>query len=49
MNITQTAGFDPHHLAELIRQLLHHHTESLELRKHAGQIVAGESTDVLQT
>lgn len=37
-----------HQLAEFIGQLLHHHTETLQLLKHTDQVFAGEPTDHLQ-
>ena len=38
----------PHHSAELVRQLLDNHAESLEFLKHAGKILTGKPTDRLQ-
>lgn len=37
-----------YHFAELIRQLFNNHTESLELLKHAGDVLTGETTDRLE-
>lgn len=36
-----------YHFAELIRQLFNNHAESLELLKHAGDVLTGEATDRL--
>lgn len=37
-----------YHFAELIRQLFNNHAESLELLKHAGDVLTREATDRLQ-
>lgn len=42
------AVFDTHHLVDVNRQLPNHHTEPLELLKHAGQVLAREATDILK-
>lgn len=34
-----------HHSVELGRQLFHNHAESLQLVKHAGDVVTGEAAD----
>ena len=41
-------AFGAYHFAELIRQLFHNHAESLELLKHAGDVLAREAADRLQ-
>lgn len=37
-----------YHFAELIRQLFNNHTESLELLKHAGNVLTREAANRLQ-
>lgn len=37
-----------YHFAELIRQLFNNHTESLELLKHAGDVLTRDAADRLQ-
>lgn len=44
----QSSGFPPYQLAEFIGQLLDHHTEALQLLKHADQVLTGEAADHLQ-
>lgn len=37
-----------YHFAQLMRQLLNNHAESLELLKHAGDVLTREAADSLQ-